>query len=117
MSSKASHNSAKESLFSLNPCLQCGRCILIALFILLTPSLHSAPIAGIYDTGVKNDKTPATGGSVDLHYSLISGPNGLPGTAYVVATEHPKWYQPTNNAWISPNPNAKVSHPIGVYTY
>jgi hypothetical protein len=117
MSSKASHSSAKELVFSSNPCLQCGRCILIALFILLTPSLRSAPIAGIYDTGVKNDGTLATGGSVDLHYSLISKPNSLSATAYVVSTRHPKWYQPTTNAWISPNANATVSQPIGIYTY
>jgi hypothetical protein len=94
--------------------------ILGLAMVLVCPSGRSfaASIPGLYGTGVLADGSLAPGGSVDLHYALISTPSGAAGTAYATTSMPSIWEkQGTNSQWIAPNPNGNAGLAVGFWTY
>jgi hypothetical protein len=79
-------------------------------------------IAGLYNTGVNNDESPATLGTEDSHYALVSTPSGSSGTAWVVAPFPSTWWSGATDAeWLSPVPGGAggigYSADVGQYDY
>jgi len=67
------------------------------------PTVFGAFISGLYSTGVNNDGTLATLGTVDGHYALVSVPSGSTGTAWMVAPFPGWWSGSTDANWLSPS--------------
>ncbi len=88
-----------------------------------TPSANAGVVTGLFSTGFDGSGKPAADGSGDIHYSLVSTPNGKSGTAYVTLQKLPigsgLWMLDTaTSKWISPvaDESTNVDAP-GSYTY
>jgi hypothetical protein len=86
----------------------------------------AAPIPGLFDTGVDNNRVALTDGAVDPHYKLVAssdpsfaGPNAY--ASWPIAAGY--WLANTaSSRWIGPAPNegypsGAPSHPGGPYTF
>lgn len=99
-----------------------------ALLLMLAVAMPApaASIPGLYNTGVLNDGTVATSGSVDLHYTLHISPDpSFPGPDAIVADPIAAGYwlgNSTTSRWIAPAqnqgyPSGAANHATGNYTY
>jgi hypothetical protein len=92
----------------MKPQVQYKGCLVVVIVaaILGTMPVFAASISGLYNTGVNNNGTLATLGTVDSHYALVSVPGGSAGTAWVVPPflpAFPPWCSGTTNSnWLSP---------------
>ena len=83
-------------------------------------SSASADFVGLFNTGVGPTGALATPGSLDTHYTLISGPNGPGTTSAVIGTSIPPVWTPNTptSQWIGVgNSNLNTSQPGGVYDF
>ena len=94
----------------------------LALLAASTPTF-AASISGLYNTGVNNNGTLATNGTVDGHYALISVPIGATNVAYIsccIPTSYPfpgGWVVVSNAQWLAPAANGSQNEPEGQYLY
>ncbi len=90
--------------------------ILIALFASAEPA-KAAPIL-LFNTGVDNNRSLLTEGTVDSHYALIGSPAPTLNRAFVSDTLPPV-YIPNglNSKWIGPGSDLTAGYPRGDYTY
>jgi hypothetical protein len=76
----------------------------------------------VFNTGVDDKGIALPGGSIDLHYTLVSTPNG-PGSAFVVDPGHPiepdgPWITDRRKSvWIAPAPNQDSYGVTGQFDY
>ena len=106
--------------------------VLALLVLALAPGLANAqvPITSLYNTGVDdNGATLNNGkpnGSVDLHYSIVSGPatfykGGFTGGLAYTTVPNPLWWQgPLDAEWVNPvnnGSNGSAYAPQGTYDY
>ncbi len=95
-------------------------------FFVPTAAAATIPIPGLFNTGVLDDKTIASAGSVDLHYALVSSADAnFPGPNAIVADPIATGYWLANSSisrWIAPAvnqgyPSGAANHAAGSYTY
>ena len=98
----------------------------LALLLLFAAPAHGIPVPGLFNTGVGDNGSPLSFGSVDPHYALVASADPLyPGPNSLVANPIPSGYWLANSAtsqWIAPAQNQNypgpgTPHPAGLYTY
>ena len=104
---------------------------LTLLVLAIAPTIANAqsPITTLYNTGVDNNgvllNNGAPNGSVDPHYTIVSGPAALytggftGGVAYTTVPNSLWWSDPTVAEWINPtnNGSGQSNAPQGTYDY
>lgn len=91
-----------------------------AVAMLVGSAAHADAIA-LFNTGVDSVGAPLANGASELHYNLISGPDGLTGLR--VATDAngfplPPWLADNStSAWIGPVGDGALDGSIGAYDY
>src|SRR6266446_6628000 len=89
----------------------------VILSVLVMSVVARATPITIFNTGVDNSNMLLPEGSLDPHYTLVSGP--IVGPTYVGLNQNtePYIHEDGISRWINPTPDATVNLPSGVYTY